>query len=203
MRVPVAAAWAPAALRRADPAASCARHARAQARAARDPWVRLYARLSLAGLPRGGGNGDDIRMVRWPAGGSGCVCGRWPPSRAGRRRPCARRQRADGCIRRCCCCSFCPPNAAAAALCVVRCALCCAARAGHSAHHARPRHQGGPPPGEAQAMPRCRAHTLQRQQRACRARSSSTSAALNCCCLPAAAAACRPLLPARAFAPGP
>jgi alpha-glucan,water dikinase len=24
--------------------------------------VRLYARLALAGLPRGGGNGDDIRM---------------------------------------------------------------------------------------------------------------------------------------------
>lgn len=29
---------------------------------AKDPWVRLYARMSLAGLPRGGGNGDDIRM---------------------------------------------------------------------------------------------------------------------------------------------
>lgn len=24
--------------------------------------MRLYARLALAGLPRGGGNGDDIRM---------------------------------------------------------------------------------------------------------------------------------------------
>jgi hypothetical protein len=33
-----------------------------QARTASDPWCRLYARLSLAGLPRGGGNGDDIRM---------------------------------------------------------------------------------------------------------------------------------------------
>uniref|UniRef100_A0A383WLS7 Uncharacterized protein n=1 Tax=Tetradesmus obliquus TaxID=3088 RepID=A0A383WLS7_TETOB len=33
-----------------------------KARAHPDPWVRLYARLALAGLPRGGGNGDDIRM---------------------------------------------------------------------------------------------------------------------------------------------
>ena len=33
-----------------------------QARTAADPWCRLYARLALAGLPRGGGNGDDIRM---------------------------------------------------------------------------------------------------------------------------------------------
>lgn len=33
-----------------------------KARAAADPWCRLYARLALAGLPRGGGNGDDIRM---------------------------------------------------------------------------------------------------------------------------------------------
>jgi alpha-glucan,water dikinase len=33
-----------------------------QARGHPDPWVRLYARLALAGLPRGGGNGDDIRM---------------------------------------------------------------------------------------------------------------------------------------------
>jgi hypothetical protein len=35
---------------------------RLQARSDPDPWVRLYARLGLAGLPRGGGNGDDIRM---------------------------------------------------------------------------------------------------------------------------------------------
>lgn len=33
-----------------------------KARASPDPWARLYARLTLAGLPRGGGNGDDIRM---------------------------------------------------------------------------------------------------------------------------------------------
>ncbi|KAF6251712.1 glutathione synthetase ATP-binding domain-like protein [Scenedesmus sp. NREL 46B-D3] len=33
-----------------------------KARGHPDPWVRLYARLALAGLPRGGGNGDDIRM---------------------------------------------------------------------------------------------------------------------------------------------
>ncbi|KAI8469254.1 MAG: glutathione synthetase ATP-binding domain-like protein [Monoraphidium minutum] len=33
-----------------------------KARTASDPWCRLYARLALAGLPRGGGNGDDIRM---------------------------------------------------------------------------------------------------------------------------------------------
>jgi hypothetical protein len=33
-----------------------------QARSSSDPWCRLYARLALAGLPRGGGNGDDIRM---------------------------------------------------------------------------------------------------------------------------------------------
>jgi alpha-glucan,water dikinase len=32
------------------------------ARRSKDPWVRLYARLTLAGLPRGGSNGDDIRM---------------------------------------------------------------------------------------------------------------------------------------------
>jgi alpha-glucan,water dikinase len=33
-----------------------------KARSAEDPFCRLFARLSLAGLPRGGGNGDDIRM---------------------------------------------------------------------------------------------------------------------------------------------
>jgi alpha-glucan,water dikinase len=33
-----------------------------KARSCPDPWARLYARLALAGLPRGGGNGDDIRM---------------------------------------------------------------------------------------------------------------------------------------------
>lgn len=33
-----------------------------KARTSPDPWCRLYARLALAGLPRGGGNGDDIRM---------------------------------------------------------------------------------------------------------------------------------------------
>lgn len=33
-----------------------------KARGAEDPLCRLYARMSLAGLPRGGGNGDDIRM---------------------------------------------------------------------------------------------------------------------------------------------
>lgn len=26
------------------------------------PWSRMLARMTLAGLPRGGGNGDDIRM---------------------------------------------------------------------------------------------------------------------------------------------
>lgn len=26
------------------------------------PWSRTLARMTLAGLPRGGGNGDDIRM---------------------------------------------------------------------------------------------------------------------------------------------
>lgn len=34
----------------------------AAAREAPDELSRLFARLSLAGLPRGGGNGDDIRM---------------------------------------------------------------------------------------------------------------------------------------------
>ncbi|EFN54548.1 hypothetical protein CHLNCDRAFT_135335 [Chlorella variabilis] len=33
-----------------------------KARTADDPLCRLFARLTLAGLPRGGGNGDDIRM---------------------------------------------------------------------------------------------------------------------------------------------
>ena len=33
----------------------------AQAATARDPLCRLFARLTLGGLPRGGGNGDDIR----------------------------------------------------------------------------------------------------------------------------------------------
>jgi alpha-glucan,water dikinase len=33
-----------------------------KARGHPEAWVRLYARLALAGLPRGGGNGDDIRM---------------------------------------------------------------------------------------------------------------------------------------------
>ena len=33
----------------------------AKAATAAEPWCRLYARLALAGLPRGGGNGDDIR----------------------------------------------------------------------------------------------------------------------------------------------
>ncbi|PRW45423.1 Carbohydrate-Binding Module Family 45 [Chlorella sorokiniana] len=33
-----------------------------KARSAKDPLCRLFARLALAGLPRGGGNGDDIRM---------------------------------------------------------------------------------------------------------------------------------------------
>lgn len=33
-----------------------------QARGAKDPWCRLFARLSLASLPRGGGDGDAIRM---------------------------------------------------------------------------------------------------------------------------------------------
>lgn len=33
-----------------------------QARGAKDPWCRLFARMSLAGLPRGGGDGDAIRM---------------------------------------------------------------------------------------------------------------------------------------------
>lgn len=37
-------------------------HPPLQARSAEDPLCRLFARLSLAGLPRGGGNGDDIRM---------------------------------------------------------------------------------------------------------------------------------------------
>jgi hypothetical protein len=37
-------------------------HAPVQARSCADPWARLYARLTLAGLPRGGGNGDNIRM---------------------------------------------------------------------------------------------------------------------------------------------
>ena len=32
------------------------------ARSAKDPWVRTYARLTLAGLPRGSSSGDDIRM---------------------------------------------------------------------------------------------------------------------------------------------
>ncbi len=32
-----------------------------QARSAQDPLCRLFARLALGGLPRGGGNGDDIR----------------------------------------------------------------------------------------------------------------------------------------------
>lgn len=35
---------------------------RVQAHSSADPWSRLFARLCLAGLPRGGGNGDDIRM---------------------------------------------------------------------------------------------------------------------------------------------
>lgn len=34
----------------------------AKARSADDPLSRMYARMALAGLPRGGGNGDDIRM---------------------------------------------------------------------------------------------------------------------------------------------
>ncbi|KAL6770951.1 GWD2 [Auxenochlorella protothecoides x Auxenochlorella symbiontica] len=33
-----------------------------KARGAKDPWCRLFARMSLAGLPRGGGDGDAIRM---------------------------------------------------------------------------------------------------------------------------------------------
>ncbi|PSC73883.1 ABC transporter A family member 2 isoform B [Micractinium conductrix] len=33
-----------------------------KARTADEPLCRLFARLTLAGLPRGGGNGDDIRM---------------------------------------------------------------------------------------------------------------------------------------------
>ncbi len=32
------------------------------ARSAPDPYSRMYARMALGGLPRGGGNGDDIRM---------------------------------------------------------------------------------------------------------------------------------------------
>eukprot|EP00200_Dunaliella_tertiolecta_P010550 CAMPEP_0202370036 /NCGR_PEP_ID=MMETSP1127-20130417/1744_1 /ASSEMBLY_ACC=CAM_ASM_000462 /TAXON_ID=3047 /ORGANISM="Dunaliella tertiolecta, Strain CCMP1320" /LENGTH=1145 /DNA_ID=CAMNT_0048965873 /DNA_START=13 /DNA_END=3450 /DNA_ORIENTATION=- len=33
-----------------------------KARSAKDPRCRVYARMALEGLPRGGGNGDDIRM---------------------------------------------------------------------------------------------------------------------------------------------
>lgn len=33
-----------------------------KARTAEDPWCRLYARMTAGMLPRGGGNGDDIRM---------------------------------------------------------------------------------------------------------------------------------------------
>ena len=34
----------------------------AQARSGSGPWARFFARLSAAGLPRGGGDGDAIRM---------------------------------------------------------------------------------------------------------------------------------------------
>ena len=33
-----------------------------QVRAGSGPWARFFARLCLAGLPRGGGDGDAIRM---------------------------------------------------------------------------------------------------------------------------------------------
>ena len=41
-----------------------------KARTADEPLCRLFARLTLAGLPRGGGNGDDIRC----AGGWALFC---------------------------------------------------------------------------------------------------------------------------------
>ena len=34
----------------------------AQAASAKDPLCRLFARMALSGLPRGGGDGDAIRM---------------------------------------------------------------------------------------------------------------------------------------------
>ena len=33
-----------------------------QAAAAKEPLCRLFARMALSGLPRGGGDGDAIRM---------------------------------------------------------------------------------------------------------------------------------------------
>lgn len=40
----------------------CRFYSRPQARGAKDPTCRRLARLALAGLPRGGGDGDAIRL---------------------------------------------------------------------------------------------------------------------------------------------
>ena len=120
-----------------------------QARTADDPMCRLFARLTLAGLPRGGGNGDDIRHARMHA----CMHALWLPAcleclpglPACRRASCVLLSAAVG---------HAHPRPTFAALdsqpwpTHPSRPTCPALQDGHPEHHARQRNQGGPSPGE-------------------------------------------------------